>query len=208
MSFTEPYKAKTYFKGQLQGKCMFNALKAMEICFKYHKGFRKDGTTPEWFHQLSIALYLSTLEGSLGQYEEDLYVVAFLHDVVEDYDYPLQAVEDDFGSVVMRAVAAISKKNSDIFKKSPPDYYNDISGNTLASIVKGADRIHNFQSMSGVFTAEKQLSYIEEAKTYILPMLKQARNSYPVLRPAYENIKHVLMMQMALINGTLKLLAE
>lgn len=207
MSFTSPDKAKTYLRGHLQGRRMYNALKAMEICLHYHKGVRKDGTTPEWFHQVSIVLYLSTLEQVFEHNAESIYVVAFLHDVVEDYDYPLESVKEIFGAVVMDAVALISKKYPGTPEKSTADYYATIAKSSLASVVKGADRIHNFQSMPGVFALEKQRAYIEEAKTYILPMLKKARTSYTSYRPAYENIKHMLLMQISLIENTLDALA-
>lgn len=207
MSFTEPNKAKTYLRSYLQGRRMFKALEAMEICLHYHNGTRKDGVTPEWFHQISIVLYLSTLEHCFGDDAEAIYIVAFLHDVVEDYDYPLESIKAIFGEKIMRSVAAISKKHPGTPKKSTADYYDAIAKDKLASVVKGADRTHNFQSMPGVFTPEKQAAYIAEAKDYILPMLKKARKTYFAFRPAYENIKHMLMMQMTLIENTLEALA-
>lgn len=65
----------------------------------------------------------------------------------------------------------------------------------IASLAKGIDRMHNHQSMHGVFSAEKQKSCIEETETYILPMLHVARNQFPQQEAAYQNIKHVLQTQ-------------
>lgn len=199
MSFTSPDKAKLYLRSYLQDRKMFKALEAMEICLHYHNGFRKDGVTPEWFHQVSIVLYLSTLEHVFSDEAELIYIVAFLHDVVEDYDYPLNSVKTIFGNRICDAVTVISKKYPGV-KKSTSDYYQGLAKNKLGSIVKGADRIHNFQSMPEVFTLEKQQKYMAECKEFILPMLKQARKTYPKYRPVYENLKHLLMLQMYLIN--------
>ena len=70
--------------------------------------------------------------------------------------------------------------------------------NPLASIAKGVDRMHNFQSMSGVFDLDKQQRYMEETEQYIIPMLKEARKNFPEQEPVYQNIKHVLRTQIEL----------
>jgi len=65
--------------------------------------------------------------------------------------------------------------------------------------VKGADRIHNVQTMLGVFDLAKQQEYIHETEEYILPTLKEARRRFPHQEPAYENIKHMLQSQIELL---------
>jgi hypothetical protein len=60
------------------------------------------------------------------------------------------------------------------------------------------------QTMVGVFTLEKRIKYMEEARTLFLPMLKTARRLFPKQEAAYENIKHVMTSQLELlevING-------
>lgn len=207
MSFTNPDKAKLYVRSYLEGRKFFKALLAMQICLAKHNGFRKDGATPEWFHQVSIVMYLITLEDTLVRYTgedqvELFYIVAFLHDVVEDNDYPIESVEVSFGKDVADAVALISKKGiyANNFKKSTADYYAAMANNCLASIVKGCDRVHNLQTMTGVFTFEKQAAYMAECEDFILPMLKVARNIFPEVKAAYENIKHMMRMQIMLIS--------
>lgn len=211
MSFTSSEKAKTVLRSYLQGKEMFSALEAMEICLKYHNGMRKDGVTPEWHHQFSIVLYLTTLDSTLDSsrrdsyVSEEVYITAFLHDIVEDKNYPLETVNEKFGSRVRDAVELISKTGTfaNEINKTNIDYYAAMSNNVIASLVKGADRMHNFQSMTGVFSEEKQEAYILEAETLLLPMLKEARNKFPRYRPAFENIKYVLSMQMMLVTDML-----
>ncbi len=72
----------------------------------------------------------------------------------------------------------------------------------IASIGKGGDRMHNLQSMIGVFTKDKQKNYVTEAENKIIPMLKLARRNFPQQELAYENIKLVLNTQMQLIKAT------
>lgn len=52
---------------------------------KYHSGLRKDKVTPIFQHQISIALYLSTLHPTL-MHPAEVYIVTFLHDTYEDAD--------------------------------------------------------------------------------------------------------------------------
>ncbi len=181
----------------LYGKEYYKSLEAMNFAARYHTGIRKDKITPEFHHQISIASYLRTLPSL--KFQEEVLAVAFLHDVVEDYDVPLKTIEVEFGEQIATAVKLLTKtdKHMDI-------YFNNISSCPIASIVKGADRIHNVQTMVDVFTFEKQTRYIQECTTLILPMLKSARYNFASQEPAYENIKMVLESQIELINKIIR----
>lgn len=181
----------------LLGKSYHKAVLAMEFASKYHTGMRKDGFTPEFHHQISIAHYLRTLPDLRCQ--EDVLAAAFLHDTVEDYEVSLTDIESRFGEDVRRAVKKLSKVIKGK-KKTPEDYYQDMIDCPIASIVKGGDRIHNHQTMHDAdFGIDKQMAYITETKELILPMLKEARQKYPDQELAYENIKHALKGQIELI---------
>jgi (p)ppGpp synthase/HD superfamily hydrolase len=178
------------------GKEYFKAVEALEYAAKFHTGMRKDGVTPEFHHQISIGHYLRTLANLRNQ--EFALIVGILHDVVEDYDVPIEVLAARFGQEVADAVLLMSKKYKGA-KKATADYYLAMRNCPIASIVKGADRIHNFQTMHAVFTCKKQLAYIEECEMHILPMLKEARNNFPDQELAYENIKHALKGQIELL---------
>ena len=181
----------------LHGKDYHLALKALEYASSFHAGLRKDGVTPEFDHQLSIALYIKTFYSHLDFPEETLAVV-FLHDVAEDFDVGFEELESLFGITVSEATKLLTKKHRG-HKLSLPQYYDAMSRNPIASIVKGGDRIHNHQTMCGVFDKEKQLNYITETNELILPMLKSARRRFTKQEPAYENIKLMLNNQISLI---------
>jgi len=180
------------------GKGFFTALEAMSYASKFHTGFRKDGITPEFMHQVSIAHYLRSLTPHL-MFPEETFCAAFLHDVVEDYDPTADDIIELFGERSGLAVRLLTKTSKD--KKRLPDYYGEIAECPIASAGKGADRVHNIQSMPGVFTLGGQKWYIEETEKYILPMLKQARRNFPRQEMAYENIKHMLVSQVQLIKA-------
>lgn len=193
--FDKVYIALRYW---LHGKGYHKALNAMSFAALYHTGMRKDNITPEFHHQISIASYIRTLPNL--QFQEDTIAAAFLHDVAEDYHVPFANIEYDFGKNITDAVKRLTKSS----EQDLSHYYNEIATCPIASIVKGGDRIHNFQTMTDVFTTEKQKEYILECNKFILPALKEARRKFPSQEPAYENIKLVLMSQIELINHTIE----
>lgn len=191
----------------------------MEIAKKYHTGFRKDGVTPNFQHQVSIALFLRTLEAYFI-YPEETFVVAFLHDTIEDFG-------DDAREEVGRRIKTYStpgrssiaypnplslpielvnkhkNKGNMLVAKPKEDFFGEIQTCPIASLVKPADRSNNLQTMVGVFTKEKQLSYINEAEMWYLPMMKVARRNFPQQELAYENMKHMLQSQIQLLKASL-----
>jgi (p)ppGpp synthase/HD superfamily hydrolase len=160
---------------------------------------RKDGKTPEFDHQASIALFVKTLIRSLDHPEETLAAV-FLHDVPEDTDIGHEEIESLFGAQISTAVRFLTKKHRGV---SAPAYiyYRDMVKNNIASVVKGADRMHNIQTMQGVFDNSKQNVYIKETEEHVLPMLKECRRKFTTQEPVYENIKGILLTQIELIRA-------
>jgi (p)ppGpp synthase/HD superfamily hydrolase len=183
----------------LQGAEYFTALEAMEFAQRYHKGFRKDGVTPEFDHQISIAHFVRTLRHQLVQPEQTLCVV-MLHDVREDYGVSDEEIRERFGADVARAVDAMTKTFRGQ-RRPEALVFEQIAADAMASVAKGADRIHNLNSMVGVFHKDKQLSYVAEAEEYFLPMLKKARRLHVRQEAAYENIKLMILSQINLIKA-------
>ena len=179
----------------LNGNKYYKASRALELVLRVHKGVRKDGKTPEYYHQLCIAHYLRTLTGHLIDPEATI-VAGLLHDIVEDHptEYSMEDVIRNFGTSIARSVDLLTKTG-----KKLDHYYNQMIEDPVASIVKGADRMHNFQSMMGVFSIEKQGRYIGETEEFILPILEEAALRFPEQEPAYANIQLVLKSQIELI---------
>lgn len=187
----------------LIGKGFYNALIGMEFAKDYHVGMRKDGKTPEFDHQISIALFALTLPNIT--YPEELIAVIMLHDVREDYhvsDNEIRALFSDeiFASRVAVAVDRMTKEWRGV-KKDPMLLFEAMAEDAIASIAKLCDRVHNLQSMVGVFSLAKQKEYIAEAKELFFPMAKKARRNFPHQVMAYENLKWMLINQIQLIEA-------
>jgi (p)ppGpp synthase/HD superfamily hydrolase len=181
----------------LLGKQYYTALKAMNFAGNLHNGFRKDGVTPEFQHQVEIALYMRTLP--ILPDDELSFCVAMLHDVSEDKDISFIELAHKFGQEVSTHVRTLSKTHRGV--SIPTDiYYSQIALNPVTATVKGCDRIHNVGSMVGVFTQEKQQAYVVETNTYVVPMMKSARRNFPEYDATFENMKHTLGPQLAIIS--------
>lgn len=185
-------KLKISLEGQLIGRGYFRALKAMNIAKTYHTGKRKDDT-PEFQHQVEICLFILTLPDLIDI--EECIVVAFMHDLIEDYGITIEDVADGqdfrFGIATANRVFGISKVYKDK-KRNIEDVWENMPYCPIISIVKGADRVHNHGTMAGGFKMEKIPVYLDETEKDILPMLKLARKRFPEQSRAYYLIETIL----------------
>lgn len=85
----------------------------------------------------------------MGYEDEDIFCVAWLHDVVEDTDVTLDDIRRDFGDRVADAVDAISRRRYSksmgfpYTKEPEEEYLARVAANEIASIVKHADMCDN-----------------------------------------------------------------
>jgi len=202
-SYDKRFVALRYY---LYGKGYFTGMKAFNYGQKYHTGLRKGGA-PEYQHQVDIALYLATLKDIRD--EEMTLSVAMLHDVVEDYAV-LKDFETVFDKEIVESVWRLTKPGSKGRINEPwtPEnkdmYFNKIAEDPIASLVKGADRINNVQTMAGAFSKEKQRLYINDVTDFFLPMIKKAMKNFPEQTPAYLNITNMLRCQSEFVKQTLE----
>jgi (p)ppGpp synthase/HD superfamily hydrolase len=196
---TRHIKQLSVMRGWLGGRSYFKAASALEFVRQLEQGVRKDGMTPKFHHQLSIARLISTLGPHL-LHVEDTICAAFLHDALEDHSDIItrEMLELRFGKQVADAVWHLSKKCGGI-NKSYDTYFDEMSSDPIASMVKLADRAHNVQTMLDVFDIEKQKKYLSEVDTYFFPMCKKARRNFPQQYAGYENLKILLRCQTGLI---------
>ena len=175
-------KVSITLKSYLKGKGYNKALEAFKFGEERHPGFRKDGITPNFQHQIEICLFLITLKEVSD--EETVLIAALLHDVREDANVEHDEIESKFGKKAADAVEKLTKEFKGS-KKSMTEYFSKISNCPISSLVKLADRIHNFSSMTGVFTIAKQEHYVFEVKEYFFPLIKTARNNFPHQHMSY-----------------------
>ncbi len=198
LRFQKAFVAARYY---LSGAKMHMALAALEFAAPFHAGFRKDGVTPAFLHQLRIFQYARTLSGHLT-YPEETFATIMLHDTPEDSSVGHVEIEQRFGCRVGTSVKFLTKTHRGQ-KLNTDTYYNGVASDEIASAVKGPDRIDNLGSMVGVFSTTKQREYVEETTKYVLPMLKTARRTFTKQEPAYENMKFVLNTQLEFVEALL-----
>jgi (p)ppGpp synthase/HD superfamily hydrolase len=185
----------------LAGRGYTVAQKAVAFAERHHTGLRKDGVTPEFQHLLEVALHVCTLRDLA--HEEATIAAALLHDVREDYGVSHGTLVSLFGEQIAHSVACLSKVLDGV-KKPYELYFAEMAEDPVASLVKGCDRAHNFQSMPKVFSAAKQASYLDEGEQWFLPMLKTASRNFPEQFMAYQNVRHHLKAQMSLLRHSLE----
>ena len=179
----------------LLGKEWYRAVDALEYFGTIHTGVRKDKVTPEFQHQIEIAQYICTILPGL-MYPEDTIIAILGHDASEDYGTDHAYSSARFGERAGHAMYLMDRTG-----KTEEQYYKGIGENAVASIGKGGDRHHNIKTMPGVFSTEKQIRYAHDVRLHVLPMLKRARRNFPQQAFCYENIKHVLNVQLELLDA-------
>lgn len=190
-------KMKIAIRYWLLGKGYFNALRAMEMAENLHVNLRKDGEA-EFSHQISQVNFMKAFDGIL-LYPEQTFSTIFLHDTMEDYDVTYESILSITDKLTADAVVKMSK----VIKgnKTPNElYYFGMGECPISSAAKGADRLHNMMTMIGGFTPMKQISYCVETLDFTIPMLKQARRSFPEQDVMYENMRYILRNQIILYN--------
>jgi len=178
-------KDYTALKHYLIGREHLSALRALGIAEQVHKGFRKDGKTPELHHQINICFTIINLRGVID--EGAALAVALLHDTIEDYDFPLDELKLAVGDSVVEAAWRMDKRNG-----------VDLSTCPVCSIVKGADNCDNTLHMIDVFDLDKMRAYIKRTQSEILPMMKRASKLYPEQQLAYGGLAALLKKQLQL----------
>lgn len=193
----------------LMGAGLHNALLAMDFNLPYFDGLRKDGVTPEFDHHVSQANFVRTLQPFL-EYPEETLCLVFFHDTAEDHGVSPTEIaaifpDPEFGRRVSSATWRMTKKyrGGTGAAATQEELFAEMARCPIASIGKGVDRMHNLQSMIGVFSDSKKRSYLDETEQYFLPMLKAAERAFPKQEPAYKIIRTVLKMQIELIRAGL-----
>lgn len=219
MNRTEYKKLKLTLRSELLGFAKFDSryyqcLKAFDLAEKIHSGFRKDGITPEFYHQLNMLAFSLSIHSMLDK-PYYIYTTILLHDADEDYPYYVPekfkdscSTLNDYFSIEfadeldfitrMSKIKHTKNVNPDgsieilSVKKDLNLYFSEIANCPICSVSKGIDRIHNISSMVGVFNNKKMFSYVSDVDELFLPMLKVARKNFLTQRPIYELIKSIL----------------
>lgn len=150
------------------------ALPYMKEC---HRGQFRQGRdhVPYIYHPLLMCCHAI----AMGIDDDEILATILLHDVCEDCGKTKQ--ELPVNEKVQEAVGLLSFSilNGKTEEESKKIYYNNISKNRIAIIVKIIDRCNNISTMATAFDREKMLRYMNDTENYILPLLDIIKKGYP-----------------------------
>lgn len=199
----------------MRGMGFHAALRAFTLAEKYHDGLRKDVKTPEFAHQIQIALFLTTLK--LDRHNlQSLIIGVLFHDLFEDKSITPEEVLSEMGVInqldLGDAMAGIDigvrlSKVQNGRKLDMATYMTLVGDDWCSALLKGIDRINNFQSMPGVFNLAKQDKYLDEGLA-ILAMMKATRKHNPEVADAFYAVEYTLKLQIATISHYLDQLSK
>lgn len=172
----QTYRALYYMKEKHSGQTR----KAM----KY-----SDAMLPYIIHPLMMACHAL----SMNLLDDELLAAILLHDVCEDCSV---AAEDlPFSPEVRRIVDLVTKKDHPGLTKEEytREYYQGISGDPKAMVVKILDRCNNVSTMALSFSDQKLNEYIQETEDHVMPLLKKLKQEEPEYHNAVFLIKYQLL---------------
>ena len=147
--------------------------KAYEFAALAHKDARRKSGEPYIFHPIAVAIIVAK---EIGMGTTSI-ISALLHDVVEDTDYTLEYISEEYGPKVARVVKGLTKLEGIDFQNSiesiQAENYRKIV-NTMAEdirviLVKLADRLHNMRTLESM-QHHKQLKIASETLSFYAPL--------------------------------------
>lgn len=181
-NFTTEAEEKTIndaFADVLNGYLRSNHRKKVEIierAFRFakeaHKGIRRRSGEPYILHPIAVAK-IASQEIGLGSTS---ICAALLHDVVEDTDYTVEDIEQNFGKKIAQLVEGLTKISGGIFgDKASAQAENfrklllTMSEDIRVVLIKMADRLHNMRTL-GSMAPNKQYKIAGETLYIYAPL--------------------------------------
>jgi guanosine-3',5'-bis(diphosphate) 3'-pyrophosphohydrolase len=154
--------------------------KAFRMANEAHRGMRRKSGEPYILHPIAVAKIV-THEIGLGA---TAVISALLHDIVEDTDYTLEDIENNFGKKVASIIDGLTKI-SDVFdNKSSLQAENfrkmllTLSDDVRVILIKLADRLHNMRTLASL-PPNKQIKISGET-TYLYAPLAHRLGLYAI----------------------------
>lgn len=143
--------------------------KAYDTAERLHEGVYRKSGEPYITHPLAVA----TIAAEIGMDTTTL-VAALLHDTVEDTDYSLDDLSNDFGPEVARLVDGVTKLDkvalgSAAEAETVRKMVIAMSQDPRVLVIKVADRLHNMRTMR-FLPPEKQAKKARETLEVIAPL--------------------------------------
>lgn len=188
--------------------------RSFDLCLMAHRNVFRSSGVPYYTHPLKVAIILIK---EMGYGDNALIAAAMLHDVVEDNkDYPLEYVEDQFGSEIAQIVNGVTKiKGINTRQLDKVNTYvklfEALINDVRVVFIKLADRLDNLRTLE--FLPKYKQQYIaDETLNFYVPFaqrlgLIKIKRILEILAfyfkdpEAYENIRQELdKKRMELLN--------
>ncbi len=142
-----------------------------------HRTQSRDGGIRYFEHVRGVSVLLILR----GFNSASVVIKALLHDLTEDTHTPADVIRLLFGKGIENSISTLSKvepvfdpKTGNItgwVRKPDHVYYAGLAqAEKDVKIVKCADRLHNLQSMKGIWKKKKQQEYADHTREYVLPI--------------------------------------
>jgi (p)ppGpp synthase/HD superfamily hydrolase len=122
----------------------------MEIPLEKAKVFALEAHGDQSYGILPYSVHLESVASILKNYGENVQIVGYLHDVLEDTEKAYEDIEAVFGEFIAKCVSITTDEpgeNRKERKRKTYDKLKKVSGELeLALIVKAADRLANLQA--------------------------------------------------------------
>lgn len=146
--------------------------RAFHFALEAHKGVRRRSGEPYILHPIAVARIVSQ-EMGLGSTS---ICAALLHDVVEDTEYTVEDIEQNFGKKIAQLVEGLTKISGGIFgDKASAQAENfrklllTMSEDIRVVLIKMADRLHNMRTL-GSMAPNKQYKIAGETLYIYAPL--------------------------------------
>lgn len=130
-----------------------------------------------YYHLVDVAQILL----NFGIKDDEIIAAALLHDFIEDVDWATyEYVKEVYGKRVAEIVILVTKTPGVDYKtdeKAMDDYLYKIEGMYESALIKTADRIHNFSSMTNS-SDKHRMRQVKETKEKYIPFFKRCRNRH------------------------------
>lgn len=179
-----------YVENYANREQLTQTLNLLPYCTRMHSGQYRKGRKriPYIIHPLTLARHAI----ALGRGTDVILSVCLLHDVCEDCGVAPGELPVD--EETREAVALLTKSES--FSAAGGDndaYYQKISENRVASLVKVLDRCNNVTGMAAAFSDEKLASYILETREHTLVLLDKAVQRFPEDSEIYFSLRYHIL---------------
>lgn len=140
-------------------------------------GFERHDGSHYYYHLVDVTQILL----NFGVRDEDIITAALLHDFIEDVEWAtFDYVDEMYGKRVANLVNTLSKKDGVNYKEDREEmrkYLDGIESSYETSLIKTADRIHNFSSMKNS-TTKHRMNQVRETREVYIPFFKRCRKKY------------------------------